>query len=217
MEAKYKTAIIFCRCSSSGALESRQDTTRQVEDLQDYASKNNFKVEKVFEEHISGSTKLEHRKVLTSAISYAKEHHIHSILCTELSRMGRSDDVLYVVKECKDAGINIFFQKENMNIFQEDGNPSIVLNILVSCLIFASETELTAIKTRLKSGRDKYIRDGGRLGKPKGAGIKTKDKLATEYKSVIKNLKVGQSVRNTAKITGVSPSTVQRVKKEFNL
>ena len=212
-----KSAIIFSRCSSSGSQEGRQDTTRQVEDLQDYASRNHFKVEKVYEEHLSGKTKLEQRKILTSAISYAKEHHIHSILCTELSRLGRSDDVLYVVKECKDAGINIFFQKENLNIFQEDGKPNPFLNIFISCLTFAASTELEAIRMRLKSGRDKYIRDGGRLGKPKGAGVKSKEQMASEYKSVIKNLKAGESVRHTAKITSVSPSTVQRVKKEFNL
>ena len=81
----------------------------------------------------------------------------------------------------------------------------------------AAELERETIYYRLKSGRDKYIRDGGKLGKPKGAGIKTKDQMASEYKSVIKHLKTGQSVRNTSKITGVSPSTVQRVKKEFNL
>ena len=179
----------------------------------DYASRNYFKVEKVFEEHISGTTKLEHRKILGSAISYAKEHHIHTILTTELSRVGRSDDVLYVVKECRDAGINIYFQKENMNIFQEDGKPSPVLNILISCLIFASSTELENIKARLKSGRDKYVRDGGRLGKRKGSGIKTKEQMANEYKSVIKNLKAGQSVRNCSKITGVSPCTVLKVKR----
>lgn len=158
-------------------------------------------------------TKLEHRAVLASAISYAKEHHIHTILTTELSRLGRSDDVLYVVKECKDAGINIFFQKENINIFMEDGTPSPILNILISCLIFASSSELISIKSRLQSGREKYIRDGGKLGKPKGAGIKTKAQLASEYRSVIKNLKAGQSIRNTSKITGVSPATVQKVKR----
>lgn len=39
-------------------------------------------------------------------------------------RIGRSDDVLFIVKECKDAVINIYFQKENLNIFQEDGKPN---------------------------------------------------------------------------------------------
>ena len=217
MAAEYKSAIIWARTSSSGALEHRQSTTRQVTDLQDYASRNYFKVEQVFEEHLSGKTKLEHREILASAISYAKEHHIHTILTTELSRLGRSDDVLYVVKQCKDLGINIFFQKENMNIFQEDGTPSPVLNILISCLIFASETELESIKSRLQSGRDKWLKAGGKPGKPKGSGVKTKAQMAVEYKSVIKNLRAGQSIRNTSKITGVSPCTVLKVKREFAL
>ena len=122
-----------------------------------------------------------------------------------------------MVKECKDAGINIFFQKENINIFQEDGTPSPVLNILISCLIFASETELISIKSRLQSGRQKWLREGGRPGKPKGSGVKTKEQMAVEYKAVIKNLKAGQSIRNTSKITGVSPATVQKVKHAFAL
>jgi len=215
--ADYKSAIIWARTSSSGSLEHRQSTTRQVTDLKDYADRNYFKVEQVFEEHLSGKTKLEHREILAAAISYAKEHHIHTILTTELSRLGRTDDVLYVVKQCKDYGINIFFQKENMNIFQEDGTPSPVLNILISCLIFASETELESIKSRLQSGRQKWLKAGGKPGKPVGSGVKTKAQLAKEYKSVIKNLKAGQSIRNTSKITGVSPCTVLKVKREFAL
>ena len=75
----------------------------------------------------------------------------------------------------------------------------------------AVELERETIYYRLKSGRDKYVRDGGRLGKPKGVGIKSKEQLQTEYKGVIKNLRVGRFVRNTAKITGVSQSTVQRL------
>ena len=217
MAAETKSAIIWARTSSSGVLETRQSTTRQVEDLQDFASRNHYHVDRVFEEHISGATRLSHREVLSSAITYAKENHIHTILTTELSRIGRSDDVLYIVKECKDAGINIYFQKENLNIFQEDGKPNPFLNIFISCLSFAASAELEAIKMRLNSGREKWLRDGGRPGKPRGSGVKSKAQLATEYKSIIRNLRSGQSVRNTAKITGFSQSTVQRIKKTFGL
>ena len=217
MAAETKSAIIWARTSSSGALETRQSTTRQVEDLQDFASRNHYHVDRVFEEHISGATRLSHREVLSSAITYAKENHIHTILTTELSRIGRSDDVLYIVKECKDAGINIYFQKENLTIFQEDGKPNPFLNIFISCLSFAASAELEAIKMRLNSGREKWLRDGGRPGKPRGSGVKSKAQLATEYKSIIRNLRSGQSVRNTAKITGFSQSTVQRIKKTFGL
>ena len=81
----------------------------------------------------------------------------------------------------------------------------------------AAELERETIYYRLKSGLDKYVRDGGRLGKPKGSGVKTKEQMAVEYKAVIKNLKAGQSIRNTSKITGVSPATVQKVKHAFAL
>ncbi len=217
MNTSIKTAIIWARTSSSGALETRQSTTRQVEDLQDFAARNNYQVENIFEEHISGRTAYEHRAILSSAINYAKENHIHTILTTELSRIGRSDDVLFIVRECKEAGIDIYFQKENLHIFQEDGKPNPFLNIFISCLSFAASAELEAIQSRLRSGREKWLRDGGKPGKPKGSGVKTREMLEKEYRSVIRNLKLGQSVRNTAKICGCSQSTVQRLKKTFHL
>lgn len=60
------------------------------------------------------------------------------------------------------------------------------------------------------------VEKGARMGRPHGS-IKTLDQLSAEYTPVTKCLKRGQSVRNTAKICGVSTSTVQRVKKAFNL
>ncbi len=54
------------------------------------------------------------------------------------------------------------------------------------------------------------------MGRREGS-IKTLDQLSSEYAAVIKSLKRGQTIRNTAKICGVSVSTVQRVKKAFNL
>ena len=215
-----KKAIIFSRCSSSGAIsiERRQDTTRQVEDLKQYAATNDLKVVKTFEEHISGGKSNKERPLLQEALAFSLDNHIDIILISELSRLGgRCDEILETIKFLKDHHINCYFLKEQLSIFSPDGKENPYLTIMCAVLGTAAELERETIYYRLKSGRDKYVRDGGKLGKPKGAGKKTKDKLATEYKSVLKNLKAGQSVRNTAKITGVSPSTVQRVKKEFNL
>ena len=213
-----KTAIIFTRCSSSGPLESRQDTTRQVEDLQSYADRNSITVEKTFEEHISGGKSNKDRPMLQEALTYAIENGIDTILISELSRLGRRcDEILETIKFLKDHHINCYFLKEQLSIFSTDGKENPYLTIMCAVLGTAAELERETIYYRLKSGRDKYVRDGGRLGKPKGAGVKSKDQLAVEYKSVIRNLKSGQSIRNTAKITGVSVSTVQRVKKDFAL
>ena len=213
-----KSAIIFTRCSSSGSLEGRQDTTRQVEDLLHYAAINGITVAKTFEEHISGGKSNKDRPVLQDALTYALDNHIDIILISELSRLGRRcDEILETIKFLKDHHINCFFLKEQLSIFSPTGKENPYLTIMCAVLGTAAELERETIYYRLKSGRDKYVRDGGRLGKPKGVGIKSKEQLQTEYKGVIKNLKSGQSVRNTAKITGTSPSTVQRIKKEFAL
>ena len=213
-----KTAICFTRCSSSGSLEGRQDTTRQVEDLKAFAEANHIKVIKTYEEHKSGGLTNKERPLLQEALTFCLDNHIDIILISELSRLGRKcDEILESIKYLKDHHINCYFLKEQLSIFSPDGKENPYLTIMCAVLGTAAELESETIYYRLKSGRDKYIRDGGRLGKPKGAGMKTREQMSTEYKCVIKHLKAGQSVRNTAKITGVSPSTVQRVKKEFSL
>lgn len=213
-----KTAIIFSRCSSSGALESRQDTTRQVEDLQRYASTNGLEVIRVVEEHISGGKSNKDRPILQEALSYCQENHIDIILVSELSRLGRRcDEILETIKFLKDHHINCYFQKEQLSIFDSEGQENPYLTIMTAVLGTAAELERQSIYWRLKSGRDKYIRDGGKVGKPKGSGVKDRAQLATEYKSIIRCLRSGQSVRHTALITGYSPSTVQRIKKAFGL
>lgn len=215
MESK---AIIFTRCSSSGPLETRQDPTRQVEDLKKYAESKGIQVVKTYEEHISGGKANKDRPLLNEAFTFCQENHIDIILISELSRLGRKcDEILESIKFLKDNHINCYFLKEQLSIFSPDGKENPYLTIMCAVLGTAAELERETIYYRLKSGRDKYIRDGGKLGKPKGSGIKSKVQMAAEYRSVIKNLKAGQSIRNTSKITGVSPCTVLKVKHQFAL
>ena len=189
------------------------DMSKDPEGIANYADK-----PKTFEEHISGAKKTKDRPVLTECLNYCFTNNVDTLLISELSRLGRNvDDVLANVQLCKEHHLNVYFQKEQLSIFTPEGKENPYLTIMCAVLGTAAELEREAIKYRLNSGREKYIRDGGKLGKPKGSGIKTKDQMAVEYRSVIKNLKAGQSIRNTSKITGVSPATVQKVKREFNL
>ena len=207
-------AISFSRTSSSSYLETRQDTSRQVEDIQHYADINGITIVKSFQEHQSGGLSNKCRPLLQEALSFCIDNHIDLILCSELSRLSRKcDELLETIKFLKDHHINCYFLKEQLSIFTPEGKENPYLTIMCAVLGTAAELEREAIKYRLNSGREKYIRDGGKLGKPKGAGVKTKAQLASEYRSVIKNLRAGQSIRNTSKITGVSPATVLKVKR----
>lgn len=209
-----KKAVIYARVSS---INDRQNTDRQVIDLTDFAIKNNYEVVKVFEEHISGAKKNTERPILMECLNFAESNSIDIILCSELSRLGRNcDEVLKNVLHCKEVRLNLFFQKENLFLFQEDGSENPYSNIMITVLGTAAQLERENIKFRLNSGRAKYIAEGGIVGRPVGTK-KTSEQLRAEYPNVVKELRRGTSVRRTAKLCDVSNSTVQRVKKALGM
>ena len=212
-----KTAIIYARVSSSGALENRQNTDRQVSDLVDYSTKNGLLVTQVFEEHISGAKKNGERAVLSECISYAISNRIDVVLFSELSRCGRAVwEVLETIKTLKDNNINAYFQKEGLSLFGVDGKENPYLAVMVSVLGVCSQIERENIYYRLSSGRKLAIEKGIKMGRKVGS-VKSKEQKEMEYAKVIRALKAGKSIRDTAAICSVSVSTVQRVKKEFNI
>lgn len=210
-----RTAVIFVRCSSSGYMVGRQDTTRQVADLEAYAAYSNLNVVKVFEEHISGGKKNSERPILEEAIEFCKEEHIDILLVNALDRIGRNAfEVLATVKELIDNGINLYMQKEQFTLLGDDGKPTMFAPIMCATLSTCAQLERDSIAFRLNSGRALYVRNGGKLGRKKGS-VKTREQKEKEYKEVLGYLNKGYSIRVTAKLTSVSQATVQKLKNEF--
>lgn len=209
-----KSAVIYARVSSVG---DRQSTLRQISDLKDYANRNALKIVQIFDEHISGAKRNEERPALVNCLDYCEANHVDVILVSELSRLGRNvDEVLSVVRRCKAHHVNIFFQKENLSLFNVDGTKNPFLNIFISVLGTCAEMERENIQYRLQSGRKRYVEKGGVLGRRVGS-VKSREKKEEEYRNVIRELRRGTSVRRTAKLCDVSASTVTRIKREFGL
>lgn len=207
-----KQAIIYARVSSAG---DRQNTERQISDLRKYAQYADMTVTEVFEEHISGAKKNIERPKLLEAIEYCKTENITQILISELSRLGRNAfEVLAMVKELIDLGINVYFQKEQFSLLDDDGKPGLFAPVMIATLSTCAQLERENIKFRLNSGRANYIAKGGKLGRKKGS-IKTEESLREQYKETIMLLKKGYSVRNVAKLQSIGISTVQRIKNQF--
>ena len=207
-------AVIYARVSSSG---DRQNTDRQVSDLTAYAVGMSYEVCEVFTEHVSGAKKNQDRPVLQKCMEYCKQNSIDILLISELSRLGRNAfEVLASVKELLDCGINLFIQKEQMNLLDREGKPSMIAPVMIAILSTCAELERDNIQYRLKSGYNNYREKGGKVGRKPGS-IKPVEKLKEEYKDVIKELEKGESIRRTAKLHDVSISTVQRIKKLFSL
>ena len=215
-----KTAVIYARVSSTG---DRQSTERQVIDLTDYANRNAMTICETFEEHISGAKRNEERAVLSEFIEYAISNRVDVVLFSELSRCGRAIwEVLDTIRTLKDNGINAYFQKEGLSLFQEDGRENIYLAVMVSVLSSASQIERENLIFRLKSGRkvyiDKNLAATGKTGLGRKVGYrKPVEKKKEEYKEVLKLLRAGYPIRKVAKLTEVSESTIKRLKKEFGI
>ena len=111
-----------------------------------------------------------------------------------------------------DCGINLYIQKEQLILLDDEGSPSLFAPIMVATLSTCAQLERDNISFRLQSGRKRYIEKGGKLGRKVGS-VKTAEQIRTEYRDVISLLRKGYSIRDVAKLSGRGVSTVQRVKR----
>ena len=207
-----KKAVIYARVSSTG---DRQDTARQIKDLEKYARSQNVEIVKIYEEHISGTKRIEERQILTECLEYCTRNSVDFLLLSELSRLGRSTlQVLRSLEILHEAKVSVYIQNLGLYILLPDGKVNPIASIMVTVLAEMANIERSNIQYRLNSGRANYIANGGRLGRKKGSS-KSEEKLKDEYKETILLLKKGYSIRNVAKLQGIGISTVQRIKKQF--
>ena len=210
------TALIFARVSST---TDRQNTERQVRDLQRYADANHLQVVGIYEEKISGGKSNQEREVLQEALRFARTNSVDFILASELSRIGRSVfNTMETIKFLVDNHINLYLQKERFTLLEEDGKPSAFAAIMLATLSCAYELEKSSIAFRLSSGRAKFVSEGGVLGRPKKS-FKSKEKKETEYADVLKQLRSTRKIplHLIAEHNHCSLSTVKRLKREFSL
>ena len=207
-------AVIYARVSSVG---DRQSTTRQVADLMKYAQYKEYEVVRIFEEHGSGGKKNQNRPILLEAVSFCINMNIDTILVSELSRIGRNAfEVLHTINILNEHHINIYMDKEQFTLLDDNGKPSIFAPIMIATLATCAELERDNIAHRLNSGYKQYRANGGRVGRKPGS-VKSVERIKEEYRGVIQDLQKGESIRRAAKLNDVSVSTVQRIKKIFSL
>ena len=201
-------AIIYARVSSIG---DRQNTARQVADLKKYAAASGLEVVKIFEEKASGAK--DDRGVLADCLAFLHAGGANTLLLSELSRLGRNvRKILDVTDDLTKAGICIHILDLNVDTLLPDGKENPMAKMLLTVLGLGAEIERKNIVRRLNSGRQLAIERGVQLGRPVGSGMTDAD-LLQKYPTVVKRLKKGLSVRDTAAACNVSTFTVQKVKK----
>lgn len=201
-----ETAIIVARCSTT---EKKQDVTRQVKELQEkYSSL--YNIVEVYSYYESGTKNSQYND---NILTLVKEKGIDNIIVSEISRIARRViKVLQFVEVCNESKVNVVIDNYNLHTLTKDKEVNQMVHMMLTMGASFAQMELDSTMKRMNSGRRKFIKEGGKLGRNEGT-TETPQQFLAKHKDVVRHLKSDQSIRNTMTLTSKSSGTVQKVKK----
>ncbi len=185
-------AAIYLRCSTGG-----QHTENQRPEVERLIAARGFELVAVYEENVSAAAKS--RPEFERMMKDAHRGSVFSVLVVwSLDRLGRSMvGNLQAVLDLDRRGVQVVSVRESW--LDSDIGPA--RQLLLGVMGWVAEQERTRVGERVRAGLDRLRRSGVKLGRPK----------ANVNAQLVMNLKAdGRSVRDIAKVVGVSPSVVQR-------
>jgi len=202
--------VIFSRVSSQ-----EQSFERQISDLRAIAVKLNYEVVQEISEKISGAKSNDQRKGIQTLLEGARNGNFKKVLCTEVSRLGRSTiETLKLVEELHGLGISIYLQDLNMETLNEKGETNFQSEIILHMMSLFAKNERRTLIDRIHSGIKAAKANNIHCGRAKGSNEDT-EKFMSKYPKVVDGIKRGFSVRECIKLYDVSLGTVAKVRKEL--
>ena len=169
------------------------------------------KDEKIFLDVVSGSIPFHEREKGKELIKEIEAKQIDYVSVSSIDRLGRNlYDIISTLEFFKNS--KVIIKVDNLGIESLiDGKENQAFKLIVSVMANIAEMERESILERQKEGIEIAKAKGVYKGRELGSKESEADFLA-KYKEVVKSLKKGNSIRDTAKICSVSLGTVQKVK-----
>ena len=178
----------------------KQSFEHQEFEIEQYAKKNNLKIDRCVEESISSRLK---KRKLSELLRELQEGDV--LLTTEISRLGRSLlEVMGILQTCLEKNCQVITIKENYHL----GN-DIQSKVLAFAFSLSSEIERNLISQRTKMSLDSIKASGKNLGRPFGTESK-KLKLSKNTKRIRDLLDKKVPKAQIARIMGVQKITLRR-------
>jgi DNA invertase Pin-like site-specific DNA recombinase len=206
--AKSTPVAILVRISTA-----KQETAWQVCELNAHAENQGWHVVAVCEElGVSGRASEAERNGLQEVEELAKSGKIKKVLVHEVSGLARQNSIVHrFVEMLEEHRVSLYWHSQKIETLMASGKRNPAASIMLALLAEMARSETETLRERINSGLAEARQKGKKLGRRTGTGYDVA-KLLDLHKDIVRNLKAGQSVRNTAKITGKGASTVQRVK-----
>ncbi len=191
----------------------KQETDRQISELREYATRKGYEVVEICREVISGRADESDRHGLRRAEELASSGKIKKILVHEVSRLSRKNSTTHrFVEILEECGVSLYWHAQGIETLLPNGRRNPAAGVMLALLAEMARSEVEILRERINSGLAEARRKGVKLGRPKGSKLE-RNTFLQNHKDIVRQLKAGQSIRHTAKITGTGISTVQRVKK----
>jgi DNA invertase Pin-like site-specific DNA recombinase len=188
-----------------------QEYEHQENLLIDVCKKNDWEIIDTIRETISGTKKNEDREGITQLKNVVLQKKPHVVVCWEISRISRNSlgfhQLLSFLTENK---VSLYIQNLNLHTLDDSGSENHVTGLILSIIAELARMETHTLKTRVKVALQNLKDKGVVLGRPKNTGD-SKEKTIKKYPEVIKYLEKGLSIREVARMTGVSVNTTLKV------
>lgn len=171
--------------------------------------------EKLYIDIISGATPFSQRPQGKKMLEDIETGLIDYISVHSIDRLGRNlFDILATLEFLNEK--KIVLKTDNLGIESLiNGKPNSAFKLIISVIGNIAEMERESLLERQREGIAIAKAKGIYKGRERGSK-ETNEQVLDKYKEVVKYLKKGQSLRNTAKLCNVSLGTVQKVKKILN-
>lgn len=207
-------AIVYMWVAAS---EDRQKVKNKIRDLRRHYGWGDFEIKETFVDHEEEEAGNNPTPMLDKALETCSKEHIDKVLLPSLRHLGKDTaDILKNIDRFLDCKVDIAVKKEVFTLRYLDRDNTSITSIILSVLKACSEIEQRT-GTQKQEKKEPPVRETEKTSVWKVGTKKSRKEKEAEYRHVLRLLKKQRSVRETAKLTGVSKSTVQRLKNEFGL
>ena len=166
---------------------------------------------KTYTDECSGSIAFKDRKEASKLLA---NDEVSEVLVHSIDRLGRNTiDIMNTIQGFTNRGINVISEKEGLQTII-DGKENPISKMMIGILGTLAEFELNRAKERQAEGIAKAKAKGSYLGRSKGSSESVEvfaNKAST--KSILKYLKMNESISRTAKLSQTSEGSVKKVKR----
>ncbi len=166
--------------------------------------------EQLYNDVVSGSVAFADREKGSLLLKEIEAGRINWVSVSSIDRLGRNlQDLINTLSAFQKLGVTV--RVDNLGLESiVDGKVNPTFNLIVSVMANVSVMERETLLERQREGIAIAKAKGTYKGRVKGS-VESDEKVLEKYKEVVKYLNRKQSLRITAKLTGVALGTVQKV------